>query len=167
MIISVTLRGLERLIQQLEQYPILIEQKAGELCSRLAEIGAINVSIQFSRALYTGPMDHNVAVEETPEGHYQIIVSGECVAFVEFGTGMHDGVHPLESELGMHPGSWSDGPMGKHHWNDPRGWYLPKDKWAADGTRHTFGNPANMPVYNTGQDLRREVERVAREVFSS
>lgn len=128
-------------------------------------MGATSVSIGFSRAFYDGPNIYNVTVEDTPSGGYKIVVNGDSVAFVEFGAGVRYGEgHPQASEFGVGPGTY---PSGKGHWNDPDGWYLPKGKWAADGTRHTYGNPPNMPMYNTATDLRNEVERVAREVFST
>lgn len=161
--ITVNVRGVNDAIRQLEEYQRRLKQQTDELCRRLADIGATNVSILFSRAIYTGPLDFDVDVEEIKNG-YKIIVAGQSVAFVEFGTGVTYGYgHPQAAEFGVGPGTYP----GQTHAMTGKGWYLPKDKQPADGTKHTYGNPPNMPMYNTAQELKHEVARIAREVFSS
>ena len=163
--VSVKVSGMSELLSRLEEYKQAVGQKQRELCKRLADMGATNVSLQFARAIYTGDNDFNVSVVDMPSGGYQIVVSGQSVAFVEFGAGVTYGNgHPLAAEFGMGAGTY---PSDKGHWDDPNGWYLPKEKWSSDGTKHTYGNPPNMPMYNTAKDLKEEIARVAREVFSS
>lgn len=163
--ITVSVAGTDDLLARLEQYKILIDQKKRELCKRLADMGATNVSLLFSRAIYTGNNDFDVSVRDLGNGGYQIVVSGQSVAFVEFGAGVRYGHgHPLEGQFGMGAGTY---PSDKGHWDDPQGWYLPKSKQHSDGTKHTYGNPPNMPMYNTAQDLKNEIARVTREVFST
>lgn len=163
--IDVRVAGLDALLTRLDEYKLRLDLKCQELCKRLADMGATNVSLQFSRAIYTGDNDFDVSVQDVSDGGYQIVVSGQSVAFVEFGAGVRYGHgHPLEGEFGMGAGTY---PSDKGHWDDPRGWYLPKEKQLSDGTKHTYGNPPNMPMYNTAQDLKNEIARVAREVFST
>lgn len=158
--INVTVRGLDEAIQALETYSSGIRQRANELCRRLAEMGATNVSLLFARAIYTGPNDFNVSVEAAGNNGYRILVSGQSVLFVEFGAGITYGEgHPQAAEFGYGPGTYP----GQKHALTGKGWYLPKDK----GGEHTYGNPPNRPMYNTAQDLKGEIERVAREVFSA
>lgn len=162
MTITVNVRGVDEAIRRLEEYRDRLEWQTNELCRRLADMGATNVSILFSRAIYTGPLDFSVSVEAVDNG-YQIIVSGQSVAFVEFGTGVTYGYgHPQAGEFNVGPGTYP----GQTHAMTGEGWYLPKGKQSADGTKHTYGNPPNMPMYNTAQDLKQEIARVAREVFS-
>lgn len=158
--LNVRVDGLDEAIRRLEAAGTSVRQKENELCKRLAEMGATNVSLLFARSVYSGPNDYNVTVEDAPGGGYQIVVSGQSVAFVEFGAGITYGEgHPQASEFGVGPGTYP----GQKNAMTGKGWYLPKSK----GGEHTYGNPPNMPMYNTAQDLKREVTRVAREVFST
>lgn len=157
--VSVHVQGVNEAIRKLNSIANDVIRKQDELCKRLADMGAVNVSILFSRAIYVGDKDFTVSVEDAPNGGYQIVVSGQSVAFVEFGAGIRYGHgHPQESEFGVGAGTY---PFGKGHWDDPNGWWIPKTG------QHTYGNPPNMPMYNTAQDLKKEIARVTREVFSS
>ena len=158
--VSLNTQSIDAAIKQLGEYNKQLDRKVDTLARRLAEMGAINVSIGFSRAIYDGNNDFDVSVEGE-NGKYNIIVAGKSVLFVEFGAGVTYGYgHPEADKHGMGPGTYPD---GKGHWNNPSGWWIPKSK----GGGHTYGNPPNMPVYNTAKDLRNEVERVAMEVFQS
>lgn len=134
------------------------EEKARELAERLAALGATVASIRFSRAVYTGQKDVDVTVEELPNG-YKVKADGESVLFIEFGSGVTYGYgHPEAGEFGMGPGTYPD---GKGHWDDPKGWYLPKSA----GGGHTFGNPPAMPMYEARKAIEQELPRIVKEVF--
>lgn len=151
-------KGIKELQNGLKEYDKWIKKKSDELCKRLAEMGAVKASLNFARAVYTGPEDHEITVEPR-DGGYAVRASGETVLFVEFGTGLVGYGHPEAHDMG--PGTYP----GKGHWNDPKGWYLPKEKQGKDGTKHTYGNPPNMPMYTTVKELEHELARVVREVF--
>lgn len=156
--ISLDTKSINASIKQLDDYMKNLDSKIDELAKRLADMGAVDVSLGFSKAKYDGKKDFDVSVEGD-NGKYRIIVSGESVLFVEFGSGVTYGYgHPEADKHGMGPGTYPD---GKGHWNDPNGWWIPKSK----GGGHTYGNPPNMPMYLTAKELRKEVERVAKEVF--
>lgn len=130
-----------------------------ELCRRLAQYGLVLAEASFAGAAYDGPKDVSVEVEETENG-YKIVASGTTVLLVEFGAGVTLGYgHPLASQFGYGPGTYP----GQRHAMSGNGWYLPKSK----GGGHTYGNPPSMTMYNTARDIRREIESIAREVFSS
>lgn len=132
------------------------DRKIDEVTRRLAEIGATKASLGFSRAIYTGDNDVSISVEPIENG-YSIIASGEAVLFIEFGSGVTYGYgHPAPMNYG--PGTYP----GNGHWDDPRGWWLPKDK----GGLHTYGNPPSATMYQTGKELQQEILRIAREVFT-
>lgn len=151
-------KSVDQAIRKIEDYAESLEVKASLLCEKLASIGATRVSMEFSRAVYTGPSDITVSVEAKSDTEYEIIAAGETVLLVEFGAGVtYGGGHPLDGEFGMGPGTY---PNQKHAF-DPKGWYIPKAK----GGGHTFGNPPSMAMYNTGKDLRKEILRIAQEVF--
>lgn len=146
--------------QELRRYAEWVEQKENELRNRLASLGATVASIQFARAIYNGTNDVSVRVDDT--GSVAVIYAeGESVAFIEFGSGKRYGSgHPQAGELGFGPGTWSDGPDGKGHWDNPKGW------WYGHG-QHSYGNPPAMAMYNAVQAMTEDVTTIAREVFGT
>ena len=132
------------------------------MARRLADLGAVSASLGFSRAIYTGVEDHAISVERVGEATYKVKADGETVLFVEFGTGVTYGYgHPEVGEYG--PGTYPPANPNNPHWDDPHGWWLPKEK----GGGHTYGNPPNMPMYNTVKELEQEFESILREVFET
>lgn len=150
--------GIQKIQDELMAYRKWQEEKARELAERLAALGATVASIRFSRAVYTGKKDVDVTVEALPNG-YKVKADGESVLFIEFGAGVTYGYgHPEAGEFGMGPGTYPD---GKGHWDDPKGWYLPKSA----GGGHTFGNPPAMPMYEARKAIEQELPRIVKEVF--
>ena len=150
--------GIQKIQDELTVYRKWQEEKARELAERLAALGATVASIRFSRAVYTGKKDVEVTVEELPNG-YKVKADGESILFIEFGSGVTYGYgHPEAGEFGMGPGTYPD---GKGHWDDPKGWYLPKSA----GGGHTFGNPPAMPMYEARKAIEQELPRIVKEVF--
>ena len=150
--------GIQKIQDELTVYRKWQEEKALELAERLAALGATVASIRLSRAVYTGKKDVDVTVEELPNG-YKVKADGESVLFIEFGSGVTYGYgHPEAGEFGMGPGTYPD---GKGHWDDPKGWYLPKSA----GGGHTFGNPPAMPMYEARKAVEQELPRIVKEVF--
>lgn len=154
--------GIDEMLRGVEEYKRWIERKTDELAKRLADMGAVRASFGFSRAVYNGVEDHTIDVERVGEAAYKVKANGETVLFVEFGTGVTYGYgHPEVGKYG--PGTYPPTNPNNPHWDDPNGWWIPKEK----GGGHTYGNPPNAPMYNTVKDLEREIEAIAREVFSS
>ena len=146
--------------QELRIYAEWVERKEAELRSRLASLGATVASIQFARAVYNGTNDVSVRVDDT--GSVAVIYAeGESVAFIEFGSGDKYGHgHPQAAELGFGPGTYSDGPDGKGHWNNPKGW------WYGHG-QHSYGNPPAQAMYQAVQAMAEQITTIAREVFGT
>lgn len=156
--IGLSVREIEQLEKAVQEHKKWLQNRSKMLLERLAQLGATNVSLRFSRAVYSGKKDFSVSVKPFKNG-YKVIVDGESVLFIEFGSGITYGSgHPEASEHGMGPGTYPD---GKGHWNDPNGWYIPKEK----GGGHTYGNPPAMAVYQTVKDLERELPNIVKEVF--
>lgn len=132
-----------------------LERKANTICERLASIGAVRASLDFSRAIYSGNNDVTVSVEPT-NGGYAIHARGNAVLFIEFGSGAKHGYGHPEPE-GYGPGTYNpDSP----NWSNPKGW------WYGD-SQHTYGNPPAQAMYNAKQEILHMVEQVANEVFNS
>lgn len=147
-------------IKELQQFRAWVLEKEKELRLRLAERGATVASISFSRAIYNGTNDVTVRVDST--GSVAVIYAeGSAVAFIEFGTGAKYGYgHPQAGEFGVGPGTWSDGPEGKGHWDDPNGWYYGHNQ-------HSYGNPPAMAMYRAVQAITEDLTQIAKEVFGS
>ena len=147
--------NLNAAIKEVRQYKQWVLQKENELRVRLAAVGATVASIQFSRAIYNGTNDVSVRVDNT--GSVAVIYAeGEAVAFIEFGAGDRYGHgHPQAGELGMGPGTY---PSDKGLWNNPKGWWYGHSK-------HTYGNPPAMAMYQAVQAITEQVTTIAREVF--
>ena len=163
-IIQLNGNGIDAMIRGVGAYQKWLIRKSNELARRLAEMGVVNASIEFSRAFYVGNNDTQMHLERRGDGRYAVVAQGEAVLFIEFGAGL------LAQQGGGHPEPHGFGAgtyPGKGHWDDPNGWYLPKDKWQADGTKHSYGNVPAMAMYNTVKELERELDRVVREVFAS
>lgn len=157
--VALSANSIDGAIRELENYRDSLKDKAKRICEKLAFAGEAQVSLGYASAIYDGEKDVSVSVEEIPDG-YKILADGETALILEFGAGVTNGYgHPQAGDFGMGPGTY---PEGKGHWDDPRGWWIPKDK----GGGHTYGNPPTMAMYETAKALRERVLDVAREVFN-
>lgn len=137
-------------------------KRAMAICKRLAEMGADTARMNFDGAIYDGNPDVAVTVEKIEDGS-AIVARGEDVLFIEFGAGIRYAgyPHPQAMEFGFGPGTWSDGPNGRGHWDDPKGWFLPQEK----GGYRTFGNPPALAMAEAGQTVRNNLEAVIKEEY--
>lgn len=163
-VIELDSASIEKAIKATEQYKKWLDQKSKALAKRLAELGATSASLGFAQAFYDGPNDVDIRIRSVPNG-YVVSANGEAALFIEFGAGItYSGVsHPEAAEYGMGPGTYP----GKGHWDDPKGWYLPKAKQNAAGDKHSYGNPAQMPMYEARKTIEQNITEIVREVFAS
>lgn len=152
-------KSIDKAIVALNEYKLWVLMKEKELRERLAEAGADVARVEFHTAIYDGKND--VSVTFSDDGKTAtILASGRAVAFIEFGSGgLYGDGHPLNAEFGTGPGTWSDGPNGKGHWNDPNGWYYEHGK-------KSYGNPPAMAMVHARDKVAELVTGIAREVFS-
>lgn len=151
--------GIDKAIRAVDNYKSWLLRKSHDLLERLAEEGYQASSFSFSWANYDGENDVDVTIESRGEHERAIVAVGKAVLFIEFGTGVLGPIHS-ETPEGLERGSWSDGPNGKGHWEDPNGWYY------AHGLK-SWGNGANMPMYNSVKELEENFKRIVMEVFGS
>ena len=145
--------SVSRAQRRLDEYFADLIEKANTVCERLATIGAVRASLDFSRAIYNGTNDVAVTVEPINNG-YAIHATGNAVLFIEFGSGASYGYGHPEPE-GYGPGTY----QGKGHWDDPNGWWYGNHE-------HSYGNPPAAAMYHAKQDVLQEVQRIADEVFA-
>lgn len=169
--IPLTQAGLKNAIRVLKQQQQWLQRKTDELAQELAERGMSGARIRFQNAEYDGMKDVSVSVQKTGENTYATVAVGSAVLFIEFGTGIRYAApaHPDADRLGYIRGGY-----GKHQGLKEGGWVY---EGASGGTHgravnneqtkwHTYGNPANMCMYYTVQDLKRELQQIAKEVFA-
>lgn len=142
-------------IAEMKDFKSSYDEKMHLVCERLASLGAVRASLEFSRAPYSGTNDVSVTAEPFENG-WRVRASGDAVLFIEYGAGATYGYgHP--DPQGYGPGTY---PSTKGHWDNPKGW------WYARG-QHTYGNPPAAAMYHAEQDIKREIERVVSEVFGA
>ena len=166
--------ALGRAVAKLNRYAKLFEGSvADEICSNLAEIGLSGAFVRFGDALYDGleSIELNIEPFKTDDAiGYRIVAEGDTLMFIEFGAGVHyPDSHPLANKFKAKHGTYGKG-LGKNDY-----WFYTGQPGNAGGelayghknSTITHGNPANMPMYNTAQELREKVLDVVREVLFS
>lgn len=150
----------------LEDYAKSLDNKTSALVDSIGEKG-----VEIARFNYegnegkshvdTGATLNSIEYEKRNEKSGAVTVGGAAV-WIEFGTGVtRNGaagsyVHEKAAELGMSP----IGCYGKGHGSE-EGWFYP----TPDGYKWTFGIKSNPFMYQTSQDLRRNLVAIAQEVF--
>lgn len=151
--------GIDNAIREVRRYKEWVLAKEVELRQKLADRGAQVARIHFTGAAYDG--NNNITVRVDNTGNIAAIYAeGSAVAFIEFGSGLFGYGHPQAGEFGMGPGTWSDGPEGKGHWDDPNGWYYTHGK-------KSRGNPPAMGMWNAVRTMSEEILIIAKEVFGA
>lgn len=170
-------RSIRSAVKEIEEYKKRLTRIGKQISKELADKGLEVARIGFQSAQYDGINDSSVKIEPTDRG-YKIIASGNAVAFIEFGAGVH------------HNPSGAPYPLGRPSWIVPIGEYGKKmgrrDSWffkapedskvggevvgaAKDGSViiKTHGNPAQMPMYHALKDMQDDVLRIVREAFAN
>lgn len=139
---------------------------------RLAEIGA-----EAARnAYYGGSINPNhmptneeglrVSVQDLPNGS-AIIAQGSQVMFLEFGAGVETKDHELSGTLNIEimPGSWSEGPEGKHTWSQ---WLDSSGRFLGVGRRfsdYPYNRTPRAGMWEAYKAIQAAQQKVAEEVF--
>lgn len=106
--------------------------------------------------------DKTVTVDKREEGDESIVYAeGKEAVFIEFGAGIHHNgnvggsPHPWGLDLGFTIGGYGKNYGSRHTWRFIDGEF---------GVM-THGTPASMPMYNSVQETRGELETIAKDVF--
>ena len=172
-VIKVTLseQGIEKAIQELNEYKRWLSEKTKEFLKALADEGVQIASAKFVKAEYDGTNDVSCSVEERGENKVAVVAVGNSVLFIEFGTGIkYPDTHPEAGKNGMVRGTYGHG-LGKlekgwRYEGEPgsHGEVITEGKHA--GEIHTYGNPANMSMYQTVRELEERFEEIARRCYT-
>ena len=141
-------------LKELLRYQKEIKPKLDEVCRRLAEIGKEEaLSIVNGIRRQEGNSVERVDVVKIDNG-YKLVMEGEDVYFIEFGTG--DGVSAhSDTSVPVAWGSWA-AELGQM--------LFTQGFWYYDHVRYT-GTPAYMPMYYAEKKMREEMPRIVKEVF--
>lgn len=160
-IIQMTLSttSIQDAITELKAFRDSLDKKKDKLLNELANIGVKEASVRFTTAMYDGVNDSHVTLKTTNNG-YVIVAEGHAVAFIEFGSGVYH--NPGEPYPDPRPeGIVGIGEYGKGY-GKRQAWGFRND---AGELTITHGNPAAMPMWYASEEMRRKVEKIAREVF--
>lgn len=139
--------------KELEKYTKQFKPKLDEICRRLAEIGVEEAKAHL--VLENGNTDAFVLPIVQISNGYKVVMSGNDVFFVEFGTGDAANSNGYTVSVPVYPGSYSEGHAKK---------YATFGFWWYGGEKLTE-TPAYMPMYYAGRKMREELPRIAKEVF--
>lgn len=144
----------DKALKELDRYKREIKPKLDEVCKRLAEIGRNEaIAIVDTVRMQEGNNVERIDTVQIDNG-YKIVMEGEDVYFIEFGTG--DGVSAhYDTSVPVAWGTWS----AEHQ----RMLFM-HGFWYYDRVRFT-GTPAYMPMYYAEKKMREEAPRIIREVF--
>lgn len=172
--IKVTIDELDKAIKAIKKYKKHINDRIPIFLQRLAEIGCSSADVRFQQAQYDGESFTEVSIQKISDNKIAVVASGAEVLFIEFGTGVKyaNPQHPEAEKFGFERGGYGQGkganPNGWAYYGEAgtNGQFIRKTEDGKEVYR-TFGNPANMPMYNASKDIMSEVQRIAKEVFTS
>lgn len=154
--------SIDAAIEEIEEYERTVDAKSKELVEQLKDLG-----IEKAKELipvYSGEAkDSIIGYVDADTGKGAIVAGGYC-KYIEFGTGVNgEGKkHPSPEYIALMGWAYNKGATIFTTKDGKQGWYYPTD----DGSwRFTQGMPSRPFLYETAQYLRREVTRMAKELF--
>ena len=162
--------SLNAAIEELEEYKKWLIRKTKEFLTALADEGVQIANSNFAKAVYDGTNDVTCSVEDRGDNKVAVVAVGGATLFIEFGTGIkYPDTHPEAGKHGMTRGEYGHKlgrlPSGWRYQGDPgsNGEVITEGEHA--GEIHTYGNPANMCMYQTVRELEEKFEEIARRVY--
>lgn len=164
-------KGIQSIIDQLQDYKQDLHRKTELLCQRLAGAGLIVAQTAVGESPLGKTITLRIQMEPRVDGCKAMLVAAgqiksndygtiSTLCLVEFGSGIrynHVG-NPKAPEFGMGVGTF---PGQKWAFNEDGWWYLgDDDKW-----HHSYGVKATMPMYNASVAIRQQVVAITKEVF--
>ena len=151
--IELTADSCRAAVEELRQYRKEIKPKLDEVCKRLVEIGMLEAQLHL--VLSNGNTDATILQPVKIDNGYKLVMQGEDVYFVEFGTGDAANPNGYAVSVPVYPGSYSESHGEK---------YATYGFWWYGGEKLTE-TPAYMPMYYAGKRMREELPKIVKEVF--
>ena len=169
--VELSQKGIDKAIKELNDYKKWLKDCTEKLLKALADEGAQIATAKFQRAVYDGTNDVKVSVENRDENTVAVVAIGSAVLFIEFGTGVkYPDNHPEAGKNGFTRGGY-----GYHLGRLKNGWRYTGNPGSNGevitsgehaGEVHTYGNPANMSMYQTVRELEEHFEEIARRCYT-
>lgn len=162
---DLTVKGIDGLISQLEQYKQELLEKNKIFVERLADLGIPVIKQKIMQAQGDSDKNHDTEINVVSSGDVTtatLTLSGRDILFIEFATGIYynNGVHhPKAAEFGYGVGTY-----GKGQGLDPGYWWYKGDD---DNIHFSRGTECTMPMYSASLEIIRQIETVANEVFGN
>lgn len=165
--ITLSKKGIQSTIKQIENYRDNLVKKNEEFVKRLGEVGIPVIHENIAAAAGDSDKTHDAYIKINSFGDYSqatLIVSGKDLLFIEFGAGVHyngavgSSPNPMGASKGYTIGSYGKGNGSKDSW------YYYADTGELVRSQ---GTQATMPVYKAGVEMRQKMLKIAKEVFSS
>ena len=154
-VVELSSDGCANALKELQDYNKQFIPRMEEVCRRLAELGVQEA--QAHLVLANGNTKASIEPPVKIDNGYKIVMSGEDVYFIEFGTGDSAATNSYYTPLvNVYPGSYSEQHAQK---------YSKYGFWWYGGQKYTE-TPAYMPMYYAGKKIREELPRIVHEVFS-
>jgi len=178
--------SIDKALEELEKFQEKLLQFATDLVNELADEGADIAGLHFERAIYAGMKDHQPKRTELRftkwKRRAKVVVEGDTVLFIEFGTGITKAEAPDEEAEVVKGRVMSHGAYGNRNAENPDGWYYTGHKTLNDppdtehafypGTRipkpnsmKTFGNDANSSMWNARKELEQKYSEIVQRVY--
>lgn len=163
-------RKLNQIADEVEKYAEFTH-KVSQVAEKLADMAKEFATLNFASAVYAGYNDVKVSVNQIDATTFEVVAEGESVLFIEYGTGVrYADNHPEKTPSIVPRGTYGHG-RGSHK----KGWHYrgvignaPSDTQPSKtvaGAIHTYGNPANMCLYDAREETQRRINEIVKEVF--
>ena len=157
---DLSVKGIEKLKEELKNYKVEFNKKVGLFVERLAQEGVTMARVKITEkdAIYTGELLSSMKLRkgDTVYNGAKWYIYTDCpwAKFVEFGSGI------VGSEK-QHPNSDIVGWKYDINEHGESGWFYFKD----DEWHWTKGMPSRPFMYETALELQVIIPKIAREVF--
>lgn len=136
-----------------------IESNVEKSLDEMAKTCAMYASNNFASAIggseeATSPI--STGYKNTGQGSREVFASGDDVAFIEFGTGVH------YNDPDTYPLPRPEGIVGIGQYGNKLGRF---DSWKTPSGERTHGIPAAKAMYNASVQTEQEIDRIVKEVF--
>lgn len=166
-------RGIEELQKAVESEEKRLRDGTARLVRQSAERGRDLSKGHYAEAQYDGThgLDNVEALPGGSDNEMIVRLSGPTAQFIEFGTGVY-----YPDNYPEPVGQGKRGTFGSRQGRNVRGWHYHGDKGSSGeveqggkwkGWVHTYGNPANAPLYYGRKDLLDETQELVNKAFES
>lgn len=163
---NLSVSSVENAIKQIEEYKQSLIIKTRQIIEELGKIGIQTIDQRMANVQGDSNPNHYAFVKVNSFGAFSratIILQGQDIAFIEFGSGIHyngaagSSPHQKGQQMGYTIGSYGKG-QGKN------------DSWVYFNEEHgryetSYGTKAAMPMYNAEVEIMKGVKSVAKKVF--